>query len=69
MAPVLEDLGRATAKVHCVSDEDSDQDLVTSRPRTPSQNVVDGRQDEFVDEMVDFGIDYAEAARADQRCS
>ena len=29
MASVVTDLGRATAKVHCASDEDSDQDLVT----------------------------------------
>ncbi len=28
MAPLLEDLGRATAKVHCASDEDSDEELV-----------------------------------------
>ena len=28
MAKVVRDLGRATAKVHCASDEDSDQNLV-----------------------------------------
>ncbi len=51
MAAVVEQLGRATAKVHCASDEDSDQDLVDfqveealiARARRPAQGVRGGR--------------------------
>lgn len=67
IAPVLEDLGRATAKVHCVSDEDSDQTLVTFQTEDAIQNVVDGRLDEFVGEIIDFGIAYAEVSREDHQ--
>ena len=67
IAPLLEDLGRATAKVHCVSDEDSDQTLVTFQTEDAIQNVVDGRLDEFVGEIVDFGIAYAEVSRKDHQ--
>ncbi|BAH53804.1 DUF2252 domain-containing protein [Rhodococcus opacus] len=67
IAPLLEDLGRATAKVHCVSDEDSDQTLVTFQTEDAIRSVVDGRLDEFVGEIVDFGIDYAEVSRKDHQ--
>ncbi|MDF3303452.1 DUF2252 domain-containing protein [Rhodococcus sp. T2V] len=67
IAPVLEDLGRATAKVHCVSDEDSDQTLVTFQTEDAIQNVVDGRLEEFVGEIIDFGIAYAEVSRKDHQ--
>ena len=67
IAPVLEDLGRATAKVHCVSDEDSDQTLVTFQTEDAIRSVLDGRLDEFVDEIVEFGIRYAEVSRKDHQ--
>ena len=38
LTEVIEQLGRAVAKVHCVGDADSDQDLVSSRPRTRSRS-------------------------------
>ncbi|MFC0449752.1 DUF2252 domain-containing protein [Rhodococcus jostii] len=67
ITPVLEDLGRATAKVHCVSDEDSDQTLVTFQTEDAIRSVLDGRLDEFVDEIVEFGIRYAEVSRKDHQ--
>ena len=49
MARVVQDLGRATAKVHCASDEDSDQDLVDFQTEEAIVAVVKGRRREFVD--------------------
>ncbi|WP_035777223.1 DUF2252 domain-containing protein [Arthrobacter sp. H5] len=63
--PVLVDLGRATAKVHCASDQDSDQDLVSFQTEDAISNVLDGRRDEFVSDIIDFSIDYASTVRAD----
>ena len=48
MAAVVQDLGRATAKVHCASDEDSDQDLVDFQTEEAIAAVVEGRRREFV---------------------
>ena len=63
--PVVELLGRATAKVHCVSDEDSDEDLVDFQTEEAIIEAIDEDPDGFVDELVDFGVDYAEKTRKD----
>ena len=65
MAPVLDYLGRATAKVHCVADEDSDPEIVNFQTENEIVEAVSGNDDEFVKEMVDFGMGYAEIARND----
>ena len=65
MAQVVELLGRATAKVHCASDEDSEQDLVDFQTEHAIAAVVEGRREEFVADIVDFGIDYGARARKD----
>jgi uncharacterized protein (DUF2252 family) len=65
IAPVLDDLGRATAKIHCASDEDSEQTLVDFQTEEAIAAVIDGRHDEFVDEIVEFGVSYAATARRD----
>lgn len=67
IAPVLEDLGRATAKVHCVSDEDSDQTLVTFQTEEAIQSVIGDKLDEFISEIIDFGVRYAEVSRRDHQ--
>ena len=67
MLPVLDYLGMATAKMHCVSDEDSDQSLVDFQVEEAIAAVVGGREDEFVGSIVEFGMDYAERTRADHR--
>jgi uncharacterized protein (DUF2252 family) len=65
MAQVVESVGRATAKVHCASDEDSEQSLVDFQTEEAIAAAVEGRREEFVDQIVDFGIDYALQARRD----
>jgi uncharacterized protein (DUF2252 family) len=69
-AAVLDALGRATAKVHCVSDEGSDQTLVrfqTEEAVTEVLEAAPGGVDGFVDWVVDFGLSYAGLVRDDFR--
>ena len=66
MGLVLEQLGQATAKVHCVSDEDMDETpLVEFQTEDAILEVIDGRVDEFVGDMVGFGLEHATRVRAD----
>ncbi len=66
MEEVLEQLGRATAKVHCVSDvDDATTPLVDFQTEDAIVAALDGAEDEFVDEVVDFGLAYGGRARAD----
>ena len=65
MAVVVEALGRATAKVHCASDEDSDQDLVDFQVEEAIAEVLKGRRKEFTADVVEFGVSYAARARRD----
>jgi len=67
MAPVLDYLGRATAKVHCVADEDSDPTIVGFQTEDEIVEAVGGKEEEFVKEMVDFAASYSEIARDDHR--
>jgi uncharacterized protein (DUF2252 family) len=67
MAPVLDYLGRATAKVHCVADKDSDPTLVGFQTEDEIIEAVSGNEQEFAEEMVDFGMGYSETARDDHR--
>jgi uncharacterized protein (DUF2252 family) len=67
MAPVLDYLGRATAKVHCVADEDSDPTIVGFQTEDEIVEAVSGNEEEFVKEMADFGAGYSEIARDDHR--
>ncbi len=65
MAPVLEALGQATAKIHCSTDEDSDHDLVPFRTETAILAAVGTSHDEFIEDIVGFGEAYAETVRQD----
>ncbi len=65
MAPVLEALGRATAKVHCVSDRDSEEDLVDFQTEEAIWGVIGADTQGFVDELIDYGVSYAVRARKD----
>src|ERR687885_1144097 len=67
MAPVLDYLGRATAKVHCVADEDSDPTLVGFQTQDAIVEAAGDKAEAFVKEMVDFGMGYSEIARDDHR--
>ena len=67
MTPVLDYLGRATAKIHCVADKDSDPTLVDFQTEDEIVGVVGDDDEAFVKEMVDFGMSYSETARDDHR--
>jgi uncharacterized protein (DUF2252 family) len=64
---VVDDLGRAVAKVHCVSDSDSDQSLVPFQTEQAIEAVTSGREAEFADWLCGFALGYAELARTDHR--
>jgi uncharacterized protein (DUF2252 family) len=63
--PVVAYLGQATAKVHCVADADADHSLVPFQTEDAICEVVAGREDEFVDWVVDFAHGYAAQVRTD----
>ncbi len=64
--PVLDQLGRATAKVHCVSDKDSHETpLVDFETEYAVMNALGDDVDAFVEDLVEFGQSYAEVARRD----
>ncbi|MDP3967442.1 MAG: DUF2252 domain-containing protein [Nocardioides sp.] len=65
VAGVVGLLGRATAKVHCSADEDSDQDLVELQVEEAVVAVLDGRRRAFVEDVTEFGIRYADRVRED----
>ena len=64
---LVTDLGRCIAKIHCVSDVDSDQTLIDYSTEQAINGVLDGREAEFVAYMVDFGEQYADCVRTDHR--
>jgi uncharacterized protein (DUF2252 family) len=65
IAPVVDALGRATAKVHCVADSDADDSLVPFQTEDAIMQVVSGREEEFVAWVVEFAHDYAAQVRTD----
>lgn len=67
MLPVLDYLGRATAKMHCVADEDSEQTLVDFQCEEAIASAIGDREDEFADSLVDFALRYAGQTREDHR--
>jgi len=66
MDPVLDYLGRATAKMHCVSDSDSEQTLVDFQSEAAIASVITD-DDEFVTALTAFAMAYAEQTREDHR--
>ena len=62
---VVDLLGRATAKIHCASDEDSEQDLVDFQVEEAIADSVEGRRREFTAWVTDFGMEYAVQVRND----
>ena len=65
MSPVLDYLGRATAKVHCVADKDSDESIVGFQTEDEIVEAIGDEEDAFVREMVEFAAHYSERARRD----
>ncbi|MGH3655703.1 MAG: DUF2252 domain-containing protein [Micromonosporaceae bacterium] len=67
IAAVVRDLGRATAKVHCVSDSDSAQSLVTFQTEEAISAAIGGKAEQFAEDMVEFAHRYAAVVRDDHR--
>jgi uncharacterized protein (DUF2252 family) len=67
MLPVLGYLGRATAKMHCVADSDSEQTLVAFQCEEAIAAAIGGRDEAFADSIVEFALRYAEQTREDHR--
>jgi len=67
LAEVIEQLGQAVAKVHCVSDADSDQSLVDFQTEQAIVAVIGSDEAPFVTDMVAFGLEYAAVVRDDHR--
>ncbi len=65
IARVVDLLGRATAKIHCASDEDSEQDLVDFQVEEAIADSVQGRRRELTAWVTDWGIEYADRVRDD----
>lgn len=65
IATVVADLGRATAKIHCVSDADSDHTVVDFQTEEAIAEAIEGREEDFVRDLVDFGVEYAARVRSD----
>jgi uncharacterized protein (DUF2252 family) len=65
--PVLAQLGRATAKLHCVGDADSDHTLVPFQTEEAITAMIGGRREEFIADVVDFAHGYARRTREDHR--
>ncbi len=64
---LLRYLGQATAKIHCVSDVDSDQTLVPFSTDQAIHEVLSGHEDDFATAMTTFGHAYGEIVRDDHR--
>jgi uncharacterized protein (DUF2252 family) len=65
--PVLLQLGRATAKLHCVGDADSDHSLVPFQTEEALTTMIGSRREEFIADLVDFAHGYARRTQADHR--
>jgi uncharacterized protein (DUF2252 family) len=65
IAEVVDQLGRATAKIHCASDEDSNQELVDFQVEEAIATAVEGRRREFTEHLVEFALEYAGRVRQD----
>jgi uncharacterized protein (DUF2252 family) len=65
--PLLRYLGQATAKVHCVSDAESEHSIVEYEVEEAITNVIGGRETDFVRDLADFGMAYGDLTRDDYR--
>jgi uncharacterized protein (DUF2252 family) len=64
MLPLLRCLGQATAKIHCVSDAGSAEELVDFQTEEAIEAVLD---EDFASDLAEFGTGYGERVREDHR--
>jgi len=62
---LVTDLGKATAKMHCVADADAEGIAVDEQVEDLVLNRVDGHVGELVGWVQEFALEYAELTRAD----
>lgn len=62
---VVESLAKCVAKIHCCSDDDSDQTLINYSIEEAINEALDGREAEYVAYMTNFGEKYAARVRED----
>jgi len=67
IATVVAQLGRATAKLHCVGDADSDHTLVPFQTEEALTELMGDRREEFVADLVAFAHAYARRTQDDHR--
>ena len=67
IASVVEQLGRATAKVHCASDEDSDQSLVNFQVEEAVAACLEGQRKAFLADITEFAVEYAARVHRDHQ--
>ena len=60
-------LGRCVAKIHCISDSDSDQTLIDYSTEDAIHGVLGGNEPDYADYMANFGEQYAAIVRSDHR--
>jgi uncharacterized protein (DUF2252 family) len=60
-------LGQAVAKIHCVSDVDSDANVVPFSTDNAIHAVLKFRENDFVKNMTDFALAYGNVVRDDYR--
>ena len=65
MGAVVRQLGQATAKVHCASDEDSEQDLVGFQVEEAVADSLEGRRTEFTAWVVEHATALCGQVRED----
>ena len=63
----LDYMGRAVAKIHCVSDVDSDHTVVPFSTDKAIQDALQGQETAFVEMMTSFGEGYGAVVRDDHR--
>jgi len=68
MLPLVEQLGRATAKIHCVSDAGSgEHPLVAFEVEEAITSAIGDRREEFATDLAEFGAAYGALTRDDHR--
>jgi uncharacterized protein (DUF2252 family) len=65
--PVMVQLGKATAKLHCVGDADSDHTLVPFQTEEAITAMIGNHREKFVADLVQFAQDYARQTQDDHR--
>ena len=67
MRVLVRQLGMATAKIHCVADDESDHVLVTESVERVITDAIGDDEDELVAELTRFAHEYADRTRDDHR--